>query len=229
MKKSTRRLSAPQSLFGAVKKIEALTHSQKLVLELNKKENHQVLFGYPGTGKTYLACYCALDALVKNKNTSIRIIRSSVPSRDIGFLPGSEDEKMAAYERPYISIFNNLMGRGDGYALLKQKGLLHFESSSFLRGMTYDDAVVIVDEFQNMNWQEMNTLVTRMGENSRIFVCGDVTQADLRERETGYYKSMEIFRMIEDFDLTEFGVDDIVRSGLVKQWIMAAEKIKLAA
>jgi phosphate starvation-inducible protein PhoH len=226
MKKKQRQPVSPNNMFSNVKKMEPLTETHSLVIQAHEKKRNTVIYGYPGTGKTYLACACAIDALMNNEQSVIRIIRSAVPSRDMGFLPGTEDEKMAAYERPYIGTINNIMRRGDAYGLLKSKGLLTFESSSFLRGMTYDDSFIIVDEFQNMSLGEINTIVTRIGENSRIMICGDVTQTDLRETETGYSKAMRILTEVDDFDMIHMDADDIVRSDLVRRWILASEKVK---
>lgn len=226
-KTNTRRNPVTNNIFGNVVKMRPLTETQSLVIQAHEKKKNIVIYGYPGTGKTWLACACGVEALMKNDHEEIRIIRSAVSSRDMGFLPGSEDEKMAAYERPYIATINSILKRDDAYGLLKSKGMLAFESSSFLRGMTYDNSFIIVDEFQNMSFEELNTIITRVGENTRIIFLGDIRQCDLDARETGFSKMKTILHKMHDhFTMLEMLEDDIVRSDLVKQYIIEAERMK---
>ena len=161
------------------------------------------------------------------KNTSYRkvyIVRSVVPTRDMGFLPGSQKDKMKVYEAPYYDIASKLFQRGDAYEILKQKNNVEFISTSFLRGSTFDDCIILVDEVQNMSDQELHTVMTRVGENCKIIFCGDVKQDDLtseRKKEmSGLRTFMKIIERMDEFDFIEFEVSDIVRSELVKAYII---------
>ena len=183
-----------------------------------------ILTGYAGTGKTFIAIAFAIRALLEGNIQKIHIVRSAVSSRDIGFLPGTEEQKLEVYEKAIRKIFNKLLKRDDGYECLKHAGKVSFGSTSFERGLTYDDTCIIVDEFQNASFQELDTLVTRLSGSSRIIFCGDTRQSDLRATQSGFARFVRIAEKVEQyFSRFDFGVDDIVRSGLVKAWIIAAE------
>jgi phosphate starvation-inducible protein PhoH and related proteins len=183
-----------------------------------------LIHGLPGTGKSFISLYLALSEIEEFRDhSSVTIIRSVVPSRDMGFLPGSIKEKSKVYEAPYQAICTELYKRGDAYEILKQKGMLNFETSSFLRGLTLDNTIIIVDECQNMTYQELNTIITRVGNNSKIIFCGDYRQTDLRwdDEKEGIHVFMNILnRMPKYFSCIEFLENDIVRSGLVKDFII---------
>ena len=149
-------------------------------------------------------------------------------------MPGSQAEKAAVYEAPYQDIANDIYGRGDAYQILKQKGMIQFMTSSFVRGLTFDNAVILVDECQSMTYHELDTIITRVGESSRIIFCGDTKQDDLatnrnRADVSGLGEFMNVLRDIPSFNTINFTVDDIVRSGLVKEYIIAKEKVLEAA
>lgn len=185
-----------------------------------------ILSGYAGTGKTYLAVALAIKDLIEKKAKKIHIFRSAVASRDIGFLPGREDEKMAVYEKAIRNIFNQLLKRGDGYEILKNQELITFSSTSYERGVTYKDAVVIVDEIQNLTFQEIDTLVTRLHSSSRIILSGDTRQTDLPQSKSGFVRAARVADKIPQyFKHTVFGVDDIVRNDMIKAWIIASEEL----
>jgi phosphate starvation-inducible PhoH-like protein len=193
--------------------------------------------GSAGTGKTYISLYLALqDVLQKNEYREIIIVRSSVQSREQGHMPGDEPQKMAKFEQPYMDIVNDLFERGDAYQILKQKGTIKFMSTSFVRGLTFDNTLILVDECQNMNQQELRTIMTRVGENSRIMFCGDTKQDDLTgTKHKADVSGLRYFKRIVDrmksdcFGIVEFGIDDIVRSGLVKEFIIAEESLAAVA
>lgn len=202
--------------------IQALTKAQERVLTSGK---NLLLHGVAGTGKTFLASYLAYKAVLKDK-THKRVIyfRSAVATRNIGFLPGTEEEKMAVFEAPYVGIGIDLFTRGDAYMELKKKRLVEFRSTSFPRGTTINDAVIIVDEAQNMTLHELDSIITRAGRNVTIYFCGDTHQADLTFSQSGLSEFMEILDKMKSFDHIEFGIEDIVRGELVKEYLLAKYK-----
>ena len=199
--------------------IEPLTANQRKVWD---STNNLVLSGSAGSGKTFLACYLGLDDIFKKEYSKLVIVRSAVSTRDIGYLPGDEKEKLEIFESPYFGVFTELLNRGDAYSILKTKGVVEFKSTSYIRGTTISDAVIIVDEIQNLSDHELDSIITRVGDNCRIIFCGDFRQSDLGKN--GMKKFMDILRTMEEFDMIEFTTDDIVRSGLVKNYLIAKEK-----
>jgi predicted ribonuclease YlaK len=209
--------------------ISPLTDNQKIFFDYYKQEEQfMLLHGVAGTGKTYIALYKALEEVLDKSTTFKRvvIVRSIVPSREIGHLPGDEKEKTEVYQQPYMEICHNLFNRSDAYQRLTEQGAIQFLTTSFLRGVTLDDTVVIVDECQNLNDCEINTIMTRVGMNSKIIFCGDFRQTDLNKKHdmSGLKKFIAIAKMMPSFKLIEFNVDDIVRSEIVKQYILARLK-----
>lgn len=205
--------------------VEPRTENQAALMEYYQNGMHVVATGSAGTGKTFLALALALGSLIKGNVKQIKIVRSSVSGRDIGFLPGDEDEKMGAFETPYRDAFTELLGRGDAYDILKTKGLITFESTSFLRGTSWNDTVVVADEIQNYNAHEINTLMTRVGRNTRIVAIGDLVQTDLTDEESGFNFMMKVVpKLPGQFGIITMTHDDIVRSPFVKAWIIACEK-----
>jgi phosphate starvation-inducible PhoH-like protein len=196
--------------------IEPMTRNQVLVFE---SENHLVLHGQAGTGKTFLSLYLALDDIFKKEFSKLVIIRSAVPTRDMGFLPGNDKEKSEIYEAPYRDIFTELLGRGDAYNTLKAKNVVEFKTTSFIRGTTIRDSIILVDECQNMTMHELDSIITRIGDNCRVIFCGDFRQSDLKSN--GLKEFFNILRSMQDFDFIEFDLEDIVRSGLVKEYLTA--------
>lgn len=206
-----------RTLAGAgltLSEVEPLTQNQVAAFESDK---HLVLHGVAGTGKTFISCYLAFDDMIKSSYNKLIIIRSAVPTRDIGFLPGNEKEKSAIYEEPYKDICVELFQRGDAYEILKTKSLVNFMTTSFIRGVTLRDAVIIVDECQNMSFHELDSIITRVGEECRIIFCGDFRQSDLSKN--GLKDFIRIVKAMDQFDLIDFEIKDIVRSGFVKDYI----------
>jgi len=209
--------------------ISPLTDNQKTFFDCYKQgEQFMLLHGVAGTGKTYIALYKALEEVLDKSTTYQRvvIVRSIVPSREIGHLPGDEKEKSEVYQQPYMEICHNLFNRTDAYQRLQEQGAIQFLTTSFLRGVTLDDTIVIVDECQNLNDCEINTIMTRVGMNSKIIFCGDFRQTDLNKKHdmSGLKKFITIAKMMPSFKLIEYTVDDIVRSEIVKQYILARLK-----
>lgn len=215
-------------------------HDMKLIQPrtANQSEMFQAFYegynvcakGSAGTGKTFIASVLGMNALLDPQCPQDRVIivRSVVPTRDIGFLPGTAEEKVAVYEQPYKDILHELFGRASTYDDMKAARMIEFTPTSFIRGLTWDDAIVIVDEAQNMTMHEINSIMTRLGENTRVIFAGDIVQTDLDGRkgnESGFAQTIKIVEKIDEFKTVTFGVDDIVRSDLVRKWIIASEKV----
>lgn len=208
--------------------LSPLTANQALTMEAYEKGDNLFLHGMAGTGKTYLALALALQDIMAGDRPQKKIViaRSNVAVRDMGHLPGDQHEKMAVYEAPYQAICTELFGRGDAYGLLKQKGVIEFIPTSFIRGITIRDAVLILDEVNNCTFHEIDSVVTRPGRNCRVLICGDMRQSDLtKEQERqGLNDFVKIVNMMKSFSHIEFEEDDIVRGGFVKEYIIAKEK-----
>lgn len=214
-----------KTLAGAnldLQEIEPLTKNQVIAFESSK---NLMLHGVAGTGKTFISCYLAFDDMVKNIYERLVIIRSAVPTRDIGFLPGNEKEKASVYEEPYKDICIELFQRGDAYEILKTKGLVHFMTTSFIRGVTLRNATIMIDECQNMSFHELDSIITRIGQGCRVIFCGDFRQADLPKN--GLHDFVRILKAMEEFDFVDFEIKDIVRSDFVKQYITAKTDLGL--
>lgn len=227
------RIEGPQRKTWSVhdlKTITPLTRNQEDMFHEWYHNDHICAFGTAGTGKTYLALYLALNEVCspKTPQDKIIIVRSVVPTRDVGFLPGDLDEKISVYESPYKDICAELVGRASTYDDMKQAGIINFMSTSFVRGLTWDDAIVIVDEGQNMSFHEINSIMTRLGENTRLIFTGDLAQSDLKACQTGMGQFVEIVRGMRDFGLVQFNHHDIVRSSIVRSWIIASEEFAAA-
>jgi len=212
-----------------LKTFDPLTENQKQFFNAYKRGDYFIaLHGVAGTGKTFIALYKALEEILDKSNpfNKIIIVRSAVQSREIGHLPGDVSEKMEIYQQPYRQICETLFGRRDAYDRLEEQGYINFISTSFIRGMSFDDAIIIVDEMQNMNFEEIDTVMTRVGYRSKIIWCGDYRQTDLRKAnyKSGILKFFDIAHHMNAFTRIEFFADDIVRSSLVKDYILAKLK-----
>ena len=211
---------------------QPITENQQKTYDAYKKDKHLLLHGIAGTGKTFLTLYLSLEEVLDPSTVydDVFIVRSVVSTRDIGFLPGDEQEKVSIYEAPYRSICRELFGIKDSYDALKQQNNVKFMSTSFIRGITINNAVVIVDECQNLNFHELDSIITRIGKNSKIIFCGDYTQTDLtRDNDKrGIINFMKILKSIPEFETVEFGIDDIVRSDFLKSYIIAKYKFGYA-
>lgn len=229
-KRIERQEQKKQKLSLVLKTINPKTVNQELIFKNFINGRNLLIHGLPGTGKSFISLYLALEEIEEFRDyNDITIIRSVVPSRDMGFLPGNIKEKSKIYEAPYQAICAELYGRGDAYEVLKQKGIINFETTSFLRGMTLDNTIIIVDECQNMTYQELNTIITRVGNNSRIIFCGDYRQTDLKyeDERSGIFTFMKILNnMPKYFTTIELLENDIVRSGLVKDFIIKKNMIE---
>jgi len=222
MAKKSKTLAGSQLVLN---EIEPLTQNQLRAFESDK---NLVLHGVAGTGKTFVACYLAYDDMSKGDYRQFVIIRSAVPTRDMGFLPGSDKEKSAVYEEPYKDVAVELFQRGDAYQILKQKGLVHFMTTSFIRGITLNNSVIFIDECQNMTFHELDSIITRVGRDCRIIFSGDFRQDDFhnkRGEESGLSRFLEVLQATGKFDMIDFEIKDIVRSDLVKDYIIAKHQL----
>lgn len=223
--------AAPSDFFPnfslSMKEIAPKTRNQEKLIQNYREGKHIVALGCAGTGKSFVGMYLALKDVLQSAHTKkqkLIIVRSGVQARDQGFLPGSLAEKMKVYEAPYESITKTLFGRADAYEILKRKEMISFESTSFLRGETFDNAVVLFDEVQNCNHGELLSLITRMGENSRLIMCGDHGQNDLTKTkydQSGLREFMKILNRMSEISVTNFAIEDIVRSGFVRSFYTA--------
>jgi predicted ribonuclease YlaK len=214
-----------------IRKIEPLTGNQELFFKEYKEDKNLVAYGCAGTGKTFITLYNAiLDVLdPKTPYEKIYIVRSLVPTREIGFLPGDHEDKSSLYQIPYKNMVKYMFEMPDDnafemlYANLKAQGTISFWSTSFIRGTTLDNVIVIVDEFQNLNFHELDSMITRVGESSKIHFCGDATQTDLIKtaEKNGIVDFIRILKNMPSFSMVEFEAEDICRSGLVKEYIIA--------
>ena len=211
--------------------ITPITDNQKRLFDSYDEGKHIIAYGAAGTGKTFITLYNALkDVLSENTPyDKIYIVRSLVATREIGFLPGDHEDKSSYYQIPYKHMVKYMFQMPSDadfemlYGNLRAQETIKFWSTSFLRGTTLDDAIIIVDEFQNLNFHELDSIITRVGENTKIVFCGDASQSDLTKtnERNGIVDFMKVIRAMPSFELIEFGIDDIVRSGLVKEYLIA--------
>ena len=217
--------------------IEPLTDNQKSLFEAYAKDQNLVAYGVAGTGKTFITLYNALRDVLDPSTPyeKVYIVRSLVATREIGFLPGDHDDKSYLYQIPYkhmVKYMFEMPSEADFnmlYGNLKAQDTIDFWSTSFIRGTTFDKTIIIVDEFQNLNYHELDSIMTRVGAQSKIMFCGDASQSDLikTNERNGIVDFMQILRIMSSVDVIEFGVEDIVRSGLVKEYILAKLEIGL--
>ena len=214
--------------------VNPVTDNQKRAFQEYKNNKNLFLYGAAGTGKTFITLYLALQEVLRNetKYDCVYLVRSAVPTREIGFLPGDEEDKTALFQVPYQNMVKFMFEQPNEQAFsilydrLKNQGSMMFLTTSFLRGITLDNAIIIVDECQNLSFHELDTIITRVGMDSKIMFCGDVFQSDLvknSERE-GLHHFMKILRGMDSFANIEFTLGDIVRSGMVKEYLIS--KIK---
>ena len=227
--KATKRLPVNSDLMV---KVEPLTPNQERIFKAWDEGKHMFIYGCAGTGKTFTALYKALyDCLSSTPSYErVYLVRSLVATREIGFLPGDHEDKSSLYQIPYKNMVKYMFELGNDndfemlYGQLKEQESIKFWSTSFLRGVTLDNSVIIIDEMQNLNFHELDSIITRVGENSRIIFCGDAMQTDLvKDREkNGIHDFMRILEMMpDDFEMVEMGIDDICRSGLVRNYLLA--------
>ena len=217
--------------------IEPLTENQQKLFDSYANSKNIIAYGAAGTGKTFITLFNALNDVLDTSTPyeKIYIVRSLVSTRELGFLPGDHEDKSFLYQIPYknmVKYMFELPSAADFemlYGNLKAQETISFWSTSFIRGTTFDRAIILVDEFQNLNFHELDSIMTRVGENTKIMFCGDATQSDLikQNERNGIIDFMRVLRLMSSVDIIEFGVEDIVRSGLVKEFILAKMELNL--
>jgi phosphate starvation-inducible protein PhoH and related proteins len=209
--------------------VEPMTTNQEVVFTAWDEGNHIIMSGTAGSGKTFLGLYLALeDALDKgNEYNKVVVCRSVVPTREIGFLPGTLEEKIEAYTGPYRQICTELFDDKEAYDKLVKQGVVEFVSTSHIRGTTFNDTIIVVDEMQNLTFHELDSIITRVGQNCKIIFCGDYYQSDFTKTgdKQGILQFMEILELMKKFTVVEFGWADIVRSDFVRDYIMTKELV----
>ena len=220
-----------------LREIEPLTENQQKLFDAYDKNQNIIAYGCAGTGKTFITLYNALCDVLDERTPyeKIYIVRSLVATREIGFLPGDHEDKSSLYQIPYKNMVKYMFQMPTDsdfemlYGNLKTQDTISFWSTSFIRGTTLDKSIIIVDEFQNLNFHELDSIITRVGEDSKIMFCGDATQSDLvkTNERNGIIDFMQILRIMPSMDIIEFGVDDIVRSGLCKEYLLAKMELNL--
>lgn len=223
-----KRMSAVKREAFSLSDIQPKTEAQRMMIGGYLNGQHIVAYGSAGSGKSYIACYLALKDLQEKEKNNIIIIRSAVPTRDQGYLPGTLEEKSAVYQIPYVGIINEICQNGAAWEILTKKDMLQFMTTSYIRGITLNDATIIVDEFQNMDPKELESILTRVGENSQVILCGDTRQSDLerKRQESSFSWIIKVAeKMPSWFDMVRFLPSDIVRSGFVRELIETIEEI----
>ena len=210
--------------------LKSLSKRQDEAIEFWDDGDNLVLNGSAGTGKTFLGCSLGMECVLSSDYPEIHklvIVRSVVPTRDIGFLPGSEEEKTEVYKFPYIQIFEKLFGNANAFKRAEANNQVEFEITSFLRGKTIDNAIVLIDEMQNCNGRELNTIMTRIGQDCRVIFAGDYYQSDFfrHEEKKSIIAFLKILEEMTSFAEVEFKWEDIVRSDMVRDFIMTKEKL----
>ena len=214
-----------------LKNIDPLTDNQRKTFEAYDNGKNLMLHGIAGTGKSFLANYLAIKEILEGESRykKLVIIRSVVPTREMGFLPGNSKEKAKVYEAPYQAIYTELFGRGDAYEYLKSKNFIEFISTSFIRGITLNDCIIVVDEIANMTGHELDSVITRVGKNCKIIFAGDFRQSDFVKDndKNGMLSFMKIIERMKSFEFIDFQREDIVRSSLVKDYIIVKDNLKI--
>ncbi len=217
--------------------IKPITPTQEKVFDAWKNNKHMFLFGAAGTGKSFITMYLALRDILDESTpyNKLYIVRSLVPTREIGFLPGDHEDKANLYQIPYKNMVRYMFEMPDEasfnmlYGNLKAQETISFWSTSFIRGTTIDNSIVLVDESENLNFHELDSIITRLGVNSKIVFAGDAAQTDLTKanEKTGIMDFKKILNDMDEFESIQFGIDDIVRSGLVKSYLISKMNLDL--
>lgn len=216
------------------KDIHPITDRQRTVFEgwYQQPDSHLAMVGSPGTGKTYLACFLGINEVLnpETPQKQLIIVRSAVETRQQGFLPGTLEEKEQIYSKPYVDIFHDLFKRPSTFEDMCVSNVVKFMTTSYVRGLTFDNAIIVLDEFQNTTKHELSSVVTRIGRNSRLIICGDGYQNDLHAKKgtetSGFDFGLQVISRLPEFTTVKFTHDDICRSQFVKDWLIACEEVE---
>jgi predicted ribonuclease YlaK len=222
----------PRLKIEHLQRVDPLTDNQSKAFHGYHKDKNLILSGSAGTGKTFVAMYLALREVLEGKSSykKVVIVRSIVPTRDIGFLPGDEQEKKEVYMLPYIEICNELFNDKQAFQRLQDNGQIEFLTTSFIRGTTLNNCVIILDEMQNCVFRELDTVITRVGARARFIMCGDYYQSDFDKKsdKEGVLNFLKIVNSMNSFTSVEFTWADIVRSDFVRDYIVTKETLKIS-
>lgn len=209
--------------------IKPKNYAQETVFESFLQGRHLILAGSAGTGKSYISLYLAIRKAMEDDHKNVLIVRSAVQSREIGHTPGTLQEKEDLYAQPYKDIVNKLFHTAGAWNELKKTGKVDFQTTSFIRGLTFDDTIIILDEAQNLTFHELNSVLTRVGKGTQIIICGDMRQSDLnvKKEKTCWQDMLAAFGKVSNVDIINFLPADIVRSGFVREWVIACEELGL--
>lgn len=231
IERKQKRKTQNKDHLGLVKILEPLNEAQYQCVRSFKEGLNVFAYGSAGSGKSYVGCSLALEELFEGNIDKIVIVRSAVQTRSIGYTPGTETEKALVYSMPYKQIINDLCGNGTAWDILHKKGQIVFITTSFIRGVTLDNCVVIFDECQDTTFHEFSSVITRAGKNCQMFVCGDGKQNDLigkKHDQSGFADVIKVMQKMSSYwDMVGFTPADIVRSGMVKEWVIACEELSL--
>lgn len=230
MKKPTKSRKQVSNTGLSINSFWPKTDNQGKVFDLYQEDKNLLLYGTAGTGKTFLSLYLSLKEILSGNSCRKKLIiyRTAQPTKQIGFLPGDEKEKAAVYEAPYRGLCEVLFGRADAYEVLKQRGVIDFRLTSFVGGTTIDNAIILIDEVQNMSTVEWFHVLSRTGLNSKVMLCGDSKQDVLTNKRfnetSGFQELLKVSEDIPSMESVQFNIDDIVRSGFVRELIESMEK-----
>ena len=210
--------------------IKPITKNQLKAFDSWNEGENLVLAGSAGTGKTFIAMYLALQSSLEQSTPyhKVIVVRSIVATRDMGYLPGTIEEKVEPFEAPYKSICLELFDYDNAaYNKLINSHQMEFITTSFVRGTQLNNAIVIVDEMQNLNFHELDSVITRIGQNCRVIFSGDYHQSDFKDalERDGIQRFLRIVERLKNFSVITFGWDDIVRSGFLRDYIMTKEML----
>ena len=209
---------------GNVRKIYPRTLGQAKLVELFRKNDMVFATGPAGSGKTFLAVAESLRLVLNHEKSTIILTRPVVEAGEsLGFLPGDLEDKISPYLRPLYDSMNTVLPK-DTVRRMTENGVIEIAPLAYMRGRTLNNCVIILDEAQNTTSEQMKMFLTRMGENSKVFITGDETQIDLPKRiQSGLVHAKKVLSCVEGIGFAELNSEDVVRNPLVKRIVQAYE------